>query len=154
LALFDTVWVLSLAAPSRADWSDRCALGLIGAPFHAVLAAGAGASPGHAAALALTAASFGGVASVVALRAAHAARVGAVFAGATFGLPTVAYACGEFLSVDVGALFRASPLTGPVLLARSCTDAGVELALPAVVAAALWLAVALTVRPASAQVST
>lgn len=143
LAVFDALLVLGMAAPTRARWSDRAALLLVGLPFHVVLAAGAGASPGHAVALATIAAAFGAVASLGAARAGSSPLSGAAFALLTFGLPAVAYVLGDLLGVAANGLFLASPLTGAVLLARTCTEAGAATCVPSVVAALLWSAVVL-----------
>ena len=66
---------------------------------------------------------------------------GLAFAALVFAVPMVAYALGEFLSVPVSALFRASPLTAPTLLARSAPHAQAAHAIPALLAAAALLAV-------------
>lgn len=140
LPAFDVVLVLLLCRPGRRDVWGSVALACVGVPFHAAIAAAAGAAPGFHAAFALVAGAWM-AASLVAVSLAP--RLGAMaLAGATFALPLAAYALAEFGRVPTRALVAASPLTGPVLLARDAAAASAGDAVPALAACAAVVGVA------------
>jgi len=141
LAIFDTVWLLLLAMPRSASWPSAVTKLAVGAPFHLAIAAASGAGPGFHTAWALTACAFAAVGTIGA-RAAPAVH-GFGMALLAFALPLGAFAAGDFLGADAGALFAASPAVGPTILARTSTTAAAGDAVPALVAAALLLAASL-----------
>lgn len=141
LAVFDTAWLLLVAAPRATSWPAVLTKIVVGAPFHVAVAAAGGAGPGFHAAWALTIGAFAAV-GAVGVRVAPAVH-GFGLALVAFALPLAAYAAGEFGGADVRALFLASPTVGPTILARTSTTAAAGDAVPAVVAAALLLAAAL-----------
>ena len=144
LAVFDTLWLLAAAGPWRVGALDRGVTLVVGAPFHLVIAAPAGAGPAHLVATAMIVLGFAAAAGAARGRSpgVHAALLALL----TFAIPVVAYALAEFAGVGANALFRASPLTAPTLLARTAPTAAAADAVPALVAAALLVAVATVVR--------
>jgi hypothetical protein len=143
LAVFDTAWLLLLALPRTASWPAALTRLVAPAPFHVALAAACGASAGFHAAWAMTALAFAAT-GVVGARAASSVH-GLAVAVLALALPLAAYSAGQFGGADVRALLLASPTVAPTLLARSATTAAAGDAVPALVAAALLLAVDLAV---------
>lgn len=142
LGAFDAVVFLLLVRPGSRDAPETIVLLLAAAPFHAAISAAAGAGPGHLGAIAVSAAAWA-AAALVAARGGSTARLGAVMlTAATFALPLAAYGLAEFVRLPVRAAFFASPLTGPVVLARRAATASVADAVPALAAAALIIALA------------
>jgi len=139
LAVFDTVWLLALAAPGRATRWDRAVVAVVGAPFHVAVAAASSAGPEHAFALALVAFAYVAAASFV----REGRRVALIaFLVAVFGLPLGAYVGGDLLGLHTIAWLHASPLTAPTLLARAEGGASAGQAWPALAAGAAVIAIA------------
>jgi hypothetical protein len=135
LSLFDAVAILLLALPCSFGAGGRLLLGAAAAPFHAAIAAAAGAGPGFHVAVALTAAAWGGAIGFSAARTPRLA--GAAASAFAFGVPLAAYGLGDLARLPTGATFLASPLTAPVLLAHRAAEVAAVDALPSVVASAL-----------------
>jgi hypothetical protein len=119
LGAFDALWVAVVAWPRSRDTRDRVlAAGLVlavGAPFHAAFAAAAGAATGHAMAIATILAAAALAGSV----AGRAPLYAALLVAGMAAVPLAGYGLRDLAGVDALALVSASPLVGPVLLARA-----------------------------------
>jgi len=133
--VFDTAWLLLVAAPRATSWPATLTKLVVGAPFHVAIAAAYGAGPGFHAAWTLTLCAFAAV-GTIGVRIAPGVH-GFGLALLAFALPLAAYAAGDFGGRDVRALLLATPTVGPTILARTSTTASAADAVPALVAAAL-----------------
>jgi len=133
LGAFDATWTMLLARPGRRGVAESLVLLVAGLPFHLAVASTTHAADGHLAAVVLAGAAFG-VAGAVGARAVRGVH-GLGVAVLAFGLPLGAYGLAEFAGAGATGLLAASPLAGPVLLARRAGTCGAADALPALVAA-------------------
>ncbi|MCE9636959.1 MAG: hypothetical protein K8T90_14740 [Planctomycetes bacterium] len=135
LVIFDASTALLLVRPGRRGLAETLALAALAAPFHAALGAAAQAGAGAHAALATSCAAWAAMALVTSRLAPRLAPVTASLV--VFGLPLAGYGLGEFARLPVAAVFLASPLTGPVVLAQGAGSGSPGDAVPALAAATL-----------------
>lgn len=143
LSLFDVTVAVLLTRPGRRGVAESLALAALAAPFHAALAAPVASGVGAHVAFATSCAAWAAAALLLSARAPRSAP--AVLAGLVFGAPLAGYGLGDFARLPAASLLAASPLTGPVLLAHRASAATAGDARPALVGAAVAVAVALVV---------